>query len=330
MKKLNPIMPLIIALMVFACEKNENGGVAPPDPVTEPPYDEPVWHPSGEIIGFNHTPVKKIHYSSKGHQIYWEFDWDLTGFWLVNKDGTDMRRILPFSLNTPAWSPDGNWIAFSQEAQIFKMPFDGIQFDTNVIEQLTFEGRNFFPSWSPDGEWIVYDSNMNSPTGQYFIWKMKADGTSQKCIAYTPALGETRMPYWRNDFSIVHQRYIGKGTPEIFEMDSTGNKEFQLTDNNVIEMYPRSSPDYKYITYLSYSGSLTLHRIDVSTKETISLADSCVNYSWSPYGDKIVYIRFYYTYINETTGSLWTMDADGNNKQPLTYNNNYQILNSNY
>jgi TolB protein len=197
------------------------------------------------------------------------------------------------------------------------MPFDGVQFDTTAIVQLTNGGRNFFPSWSPDGEWIAYDSNYESSTG-YFIWKMRRDGSSKRRIAYTPDDGETREPFWGNDFSIVHYRYIGIGSPEIFKMDSSGNNVVRLTENNAMEKYPRSSPDNQFIAYVSESKS-GLWRLDLFSNEVNLLTEGCLNFSWSPDG-KIVYLNFDYSRIDEEKGTLWIMDSDGNNKRQFTYN----------
>jgi TolB protein len=207
------------------------------------------------------------------------------------------------------------------------MPFDGNQFDTTAIEQLTFEGRNFFPTWSPDGEWIAYDSDVGSPTGLKFIWKMKSNGLSKMRIAFTPNDGETRMPFWGNDFKIVHIRYIGIGSSEIFKMDSSGNNTIRITENEDMDQYPKYSPDDKFICYISQSqssGGTQLWRFDNNENEFKQLTTSgALNFSWSPDG-KIVYLNFDYSRIDETKGTLWVMDADGNNKRQLTYNN-FQI-----
>jgi Tol biopolymer transport system component len=324
---------IFLLFLFISCENNESETEGCPmfDIVPSSPYNDPIWHPSGEIIGFNHIPIKEIHYTygfDCPHQATYIYDKDSAGFWLINADGTNQRRVLSYTLTTPAWSSNGDWIAFSQGAQIFKMPFDGNQFDTTAIEQLTFEGRNFFPTWSPDGEWIAYDSDVDSPTGLKFIWKMKSNGLSKKRIAFTPNDGETRMPFWGNDFKIVHIRYVGIGSSEIFEMDSSGNNIIRITENEDMDQYPKYSPHDKFICYISQSQSsdgTQLWRFDNKENEFKQLTTSgALNFSWSP-GGKIVYLKFDYSRIDETKGTLWVMDADRNNKQQLTYNN-FQII----
>lgn len=318
------IISLFLLIGGTGCEKNdiEKSLVAPTIPDLESPYDDPIWHPSGKIIGFNHDPIKEIS-CYNGEQYLWEYNRDSTGFWLINSDGTSMRMVLPYRLRTPAWSPDGKWIAFSNnDYQICIMPFDGDSLDTLSVQTLTNNGKNYFPSWSPDGKWIVYQSNEESKTGQYYIWKVNVAGTIKKRIAYTSSLAATPEPYWRQDYSILHKRYTKKGSNEIFEMDSNGNNVIRVSSNDVYEKNIRSSVDNKYITYVSLSDKTkyTLNRIDVSNNKELILTEGCLNHSWSPDGEKIVYVNYSYTYIDRTTGSLWIMDKNGNNKRPLTYN----------
>jgi TolB protein len=320
-------IPLIMILITFlSCNDGNDNNCSPFESGLESPYNNPVWHPSGKIIGFNHKPIKEIHYY-EGYdcpfQADYIYDIDSNGFWLVNIDGTKQRRVLPFILVCPAWSPDGKWIAFSNKAQICIMPFDGEHFDTTAIVFLTNMGRNFYPSWSPDGEWITFDSDMDSPTGLKFIWKMRNDGSLKKRIVYTPNIGEVRMPYWGDNLTILHRRYTNEGSPEIFKMDSSGNNIVQLTNNEDFEKFPACSNNCNLIGYISQSkqdGDIELWRINSDGTLPVQLTfNGCRSYSWSS-GEEIVYLNFNGNRIDETNGTLWIMNYNGDKKRQLTYN----------
>ena len=84
---------------------------------------------------------------------------------------------------------------------------------------------------------------------------------------------------------------------------------------------PDLSPDGKYILYLRYSWSTLgseLRRLDVTTKEDISLSGGMTNWytygSWRHDGQKIVY-SYADSIFND--GELYIMDADGSNKTAL-------------
>jgi len=333
-KKIFLFFPILI-FMLSGCKDNnpvdEHSPCPPIDIVPEPSYNSPVWHPSGKFIGFNHTPLQSITYPyGKGCLGEQHFRRDSTGFWLINPDGTNMHRIFPYTLQTPAWSPDGNWIAFVAGAQIYKMKFTGSTFDTTTLVQLTTEGRNFFPAWSPDGQWIVFDSNSDSPNGMNFIWKMKANGLAKKRIAYNPSEGEIRMPNWSpNSQNIVHIRYlIDVFSSEIFVMDSNGTNPIRLTFNNTTDNYPIYSPNGVKIAFTSQSNGgqpqIWIMNSDASNKSqlTVTGVDASFGrpFSWRPDGQYIVYTDYRsddWTYDN---GTLWMLNPVTGGKKQLTFN----------
>ncbi len=316
----------VLVFIITSCNDGnplDGGGGIDPLLLFTAPYDTPVVHPNGKIVGFNHIPMLRI--DTIKHGLYEQvFDTDSLGFWLINIDGANMRRVLPYTLDTPGWSPDGKWIVFVKNANIYKMPFDEnkMVFDTTQIIQLTFEGRNFFPAWSPDGKWIAYDSNRDTKDGGYNIWKMNADGKAKSKI-----IGG-RMPSWFLDPKWI--LFIGYHS-ELFKVnvDNPADtiKITHLNENNIYaydNRYPKYSPDGTKIAFSSQGkgGLPKLVLFDLSKNAIKILTSSGISgiFSWVPDGKRIVYSQHNYNKWSYDNGVLWIIDIDTGNKKQLTFN----------
>jgi TolB protein len=261
---------------------------------------EPAWSPNGEWIAFVHAD------SAPGK----------SGIYLVSPDGQKIQQWHEQFAEGPARSPDGQWIAFSQNAQIWKKKIDG-----DSLEQLTFEVRNFFPAWSPDGLWIAFDAFIKDKTSLYAVWKMESNGDNKTLIANTPEEGAVRMPYWLNN-KIIHIRYLkGVYSSEVFSMGHDGENLKRLTYNEATDYYPKLSRNTGKIVFSSQPGDgwPQIWTINADGSDLKQLTDT-QGYScdWSPDGNYIVY-----TDSRGENGRLWIMDADGNNKRQLTFDDHF-------
>lgn len=319
-KSLGIISIALLFLFFASCDVNDNDDKELPpigDPPVYPVIDGfPLWSPDGTKIIYNHNGITRIDIGGSYH-----IDRDSSGLWMVNIDGSNPHLILRGDDINADWSIDGKWIVFEQGSQINKVPVVDNSIDTSQIIQLTFQGSNFFPCWSPDGNWIAYDSNVDSPNGMNFIWKMKSDGTQKTRIAYEPTKGEIRMPSWSKDGTkIVHTRYTTEFTStEVFEMDPIGNNHLRLTFNNFTDYYPKFSPDGSKIVFES-NANVWLMDSDGMNQRQLTF-NGGLQPSWSFNGQKIIYIGSsndnLYNPIED--GTVWIMNADGSNKQQLTF-----------
>jgi Tol biopolymer transport system component len=166
---------------------------------------QPVTHPVLVRSGDERYPT----YSPDGTQIAFRGSADLIEpsgdeeLYVMDADGTNVRQLThnaDFD-SAPAWSPDGQRIAFenapgntlvpgteAHEKDIYVMNADG----THVRRLTDSPGLDEGAVWSPDATKIAFSSDRD---GQQELYVMNADGSDQRRLTDNPARDES--PDWQ-------------------------------------------------------------------------------------------------------------------------------------
>jgi Tol biopolymer transport system component len=142
--------------------------------------------------GSEHSPT----FSADGQRIAFGSDRGGGTFniWIADADGANPIRLTNFThgfSGSPGWSPDGEWVAFDREGDIFLVRVAG-----GAPRRLTSDGADeFAPSWSKDGRWIYFGSDRG---GNDQIWKVSiAGGEARQITAHGGACAlESRDGKW--------------------------------------------------------------------------------------------------------------------------------------
>lgn len=187
----------------------------------------------------------------------WDLYWQrVGGRFTVNltKDSTadDMQ---------PAYSPDGNYIAFRSErvpSGIYVM-----EATSENVRRLSEVG--FDPAWSPDGkELVVSTDRFTDPVKRSLIpsqlWIVDVVSGARRLLTSGDAVqpswspGGKRIAYWALQ--------PGGGQRDLWTIPTSGGEAVQVTNDEALDWNPVWSPDGKYLYFASdRGGSMNFWRV---------------------------------------------------------------------
>jgi TolB protein len=167
---------------------------------------------------------------------------------------------------TPAFSPDGQTLAFSRATEEGTDLYT-INVKNNCCLRRLTVGRfsdNLSPTFSPDGQRIAF---VSTRPGLPQIYVMAADGTDQQLFAPFDygVTGSSNAPEWSPDGQSVAFHRDVAGTLQVFVLDVRTRTVRQLTSVGRNED-PTWAPDSRHLAFVSdRSGYRQLWIIDLDT-----------------------------------------------------------------
>ncbi len=239
-------------------------------------------------------------------------------------DGSDLQNLTNsgYFNSTPAWSPDGDRIAFSSnregDNQIFVMNADG-----SGVTRITNDYQNDFPVWLPEGDQVAFRTTDGK--GLWW-WRIVNIETSQVTQFSQPTYDFFfQTPAWSPDvqriayMSLEEQKQRNDGSSQIHVQNIDGSEDVALTHDTWANINPVWSPDGKKIAFLSERdgtyNKFALYVMTADGKNIEKLTDpdfsEICHLSWSPDGTSIAIDS------DLLDGNIYIIDLDSDQQAEL-------------
>ena len=152
---------------------------------------------------------------------------------VMNADGTGLRRITrgPAQDTMAAWSPDGRWIAFERQQDLWLVRSDG-----SGAHRLVKNGGS--PDWSPNGRWIAFG-------GLGGLWVVRPDGTGRRRLTR----GDDTDPRWSPNGRWLVFTGFHDEQADVYVVRTGGRERHRLTRNRLDDLAADWSPDGSRILF---------------------------------------------------------------------------------
>ena len=208
---------------------------------------------------------------------------------VVDLDGNEEALALaPRNIQAVGWSPDGQSVVYSSEAQIYTY---NVALGTTP-RQLTFEGVNRYPVFSPDGTRVAFESTREGTTGGDLFVKNLDDDSPPTAIV---TLDANQWPnQWPSDTLIVFERGAG-GVRDLWMVDLSDPDDPRAEAYLSSEADPRRnkiSPDGTLAAYTSNESGqyeIYIRSFPEPGERTLVSEGGGLEAWWSPDGNTVYY-----------------------------------------
>ncbi|MFW6059437.1 MAG: hypothetical protein ACODAQ_04610 [Phycisphaeraceae bacterium] len=202
------------------------------------------------LLATGDRAVRSPSVSSIGRKIAY-FNWPQVH--VCDFDGSNDLSVTPIPREhfQPAWSPDGQRIAFTTDrdnnAEIYVMHHDGADQANLTWRRMSAE---MDAAWSPDGERIAFASDRG---GTFDLYVMDADGRDPRAL--TDSLdGTCRAPAWSPDGERIAFARDHGGTCDLYLIDADGSNLRRLTEGADWNGQPAWNADGTQLAFISTRG----------------------------------------------------------------------------
>jgi TolB protein len=210
---------------------------------------------------------------------------------VADTDGENMRVIMESRqpIMSPAWSPDGQWIAYvSFENRASAVFLQRVR--TGERRQISARaGINGAPSFSPDGTRIAL--TLSGSSGNLDIYVLEL--ATQQLTRITEDAAIDTEATWSPDGKFLYFTSDRAGQPQIYRAAAQpGDRPKRITFGTPYAARPRLSPDGTQLAFVTQEGGgFRIASMDLATNQlrTLSRGGLDESPSFAPNGVQLIY-----------------------------------------
>jgi len=227
-------------------------------------------------------------------------------------DGSNPRQLTQTKAITlsPAWSFDGDWIAYTSYVN-GKPDLFIRNLKDGRSHKVAHQGINITPAWRP---FRLELSATLSFTGDQEIYLLTETGKTIKRLTHNEGIDVS--PSWSPDGKKIAFVSKRSGTPQVYVMDVDSNEVQRLTYYGRHNTQPAWSPAGDRIAYTAMDKDATnIFVVDIDGKEPVQLTHNSGDNespSWSPDGNLIAFSS-----TREGPARIYVMTAFGTDQRRI-------------
>jgi TolB protein len=227
---------------------------------------------------------------------------------VADADGVNPRTILEsrFPLMSPAWSPDGQWLAYvSFETKHSAVYVQLVR--TGERRQVSARaGVNGAPAWSPDGKKLALTLGGSGGNPDIFVLDLATQDLTR--ITDDPAIDTE--PEWAPDGRSLFFTSDRAGSPQIYQIPvQAGAHPKRITFSGNYNARPRVSPDGAQLAMVTLDNGnyrIAVQDLTNGAVRVLSRGHLDESPSFAPNGATLIYSE-----REGNTGALATVSTDG-------------------